>query len=154
MTKEITSINIQSSCSRFAWQDSIEPLRQTLSLSEPTGMTEVIGEIGVVPTEVRMSGGGSDSQLWRQIHADVFDTPVVTMSGAAEGGAYGAALLAGVGSGVWGSLKEATEVLKVENSNTPIAENVKRYSEMYGIFHELYPALKDTFEAVSMLHSS
>jgi len=52
MTREITSTNIQSSCSRFAWQDSIEPLRQTLSLSEPTGMTEVIGETPVNPGEL------------------------------------------------------------------------------------------------------
>ena len=51
------------------------------------------------PTQVFSSGGGSKSPLWRQIQADIFGLPVKTLTGAAEGGAYGAAVVAGVGAG-------------------------------------------------------
>ena len=51
--------------------------------------------------EIRTSGGGSASPLWRQIQADLFQCPVTTVTGSAEGGAYGAALVAGTGVGIW-----------------------------------------------------
>ena len=60
-----------------------------------------------VPVErVRLGGGGSKSPLWRQLQADIYNQPVV-LTNATEGPAYGAALLAGVGTGVWKSVEEA-----------------------------------------------
>jgi xylulokinase len=50
-------------------------------------------ELGVKPTQIRATGGGAKSKVWRQIMADVFDTPVVTLE-VGEGAAYGAALQA------------------------------------------------------------
>jgi sugar (pentulose or hexulose) kinase len=64
---------------------------------------------GIKPEKVIISGGGAMSPLWRQIAADVFNLPVVTVSGSGEGGAYGAALVAGVGVGMWSDLVEASK---------------------------------------------
>ena len=59
------------------------------------------------PEKIILSGGGAKSEVWRQMAADIFGLPVVTISGSGEGGAYGAALVAGVGLGLWKDLVEA-----------------------------------------------
>ena len=99
--------------------------------------------------EIRTSGGGSLSPLWRQIQADVFQSPVITVSGSGEGGAYGAALVAGAGVGVWASVEEAIGVLKKETETPPNPENRQVYEEMYGIYHSLYAALKPAYSALA-----
>ncbi|MBM3709264.1 MAG: xylulokinase [Actinobacteria bacterium] len=100
-------------------------------------------------SEIRSSGGGSTSQAWRQILADIFQLPVKTMSGSKEGGAYGAVLVAGAGCGTWKSVEEATKVLKVETENIPNEKNKNLYNELYNIYKELYPKLKNTFDSLS-----
>jgi len=102
-------------------------------------------------TEIRTSGGGSLSPLWRQIQADVFQSPVITVSGSGEGGAYGAALVAGAGVGVWSSVDEAIGVLKKETETLPNPENREIYEDMYGIYHSLYAALKPAYKALAGL---
>jgi xylulokinase len=97
------------------------------------------------PREVISSGGGSRSPLWRQIQADIFDLPVKTLTGAAEGGAYGAAIVAGVGAGIWENIEKAAEVLKVETTTEPIKENAAVYRRLFGIYQELYEDLKERF---------
>lgn len=59
------------------------------------------------PEKIILSGGGAKSEVWRQMAADIFGLPVATISGSGEGGAYGAALVAGVGLGLWKDLVEA-----------------------------------------------
>lgn len=100
---------------------------------------------GIKPEKVIISGGGAMSPLWRQIAADVFNLPVVTVSGSGEGGAYGAALVAGVGVGIWSDLVEASGVLHEETVTMPIPENVEIYNKVYALYDKLYLALKDTF---------
>src|SRR5262249_27568344 len=68
--------------------------------------------------EVRASGGGGKSPLWRQMQADVFGREVVTVN-ASEGPAFGAALLAGVGTGIWSSVPEACDATIAGTSRTP-----------------------------------
>ena len=102
-------------------------------------------------TEIRTSGGGSLSPLWRQIQADVFQSPVITVSGSGEGGAYGAALVAGAGVGVWSSVDEAIGVLKKETETNPNPENRLIYEDIYGIYHSLYSALKPAYHALAEL---
>lgn len=99
--------------------------------------------------EIRTSGGGSDSPLWRQVLADVFQLPVKTVSGSKEGGAYGAALVAGTGCGIWSSVEEATKVLKVETEILPTPEYKNVYDELYEIYKRLYPILKEIFDKLS-----
>ncbi|MHB1253512.1 MAG: xylulokinase [Candidatus Humimicrobiaceae bacterium] len=100
-------------------------------------------------SEVRVSGGGSGSILWRQIVSDIFQLPVKTVSGSKEGGAYGAVMVAGTGCGVWPSLSEAASVLKIETECLPNSENKNIYDDLYGAYKTLYPTLKSTFDKLS-----
>jgi len=104
-------------------------------------------------TEIRTSGGGSLSPLWRQIQADVFQSPVITVSGSGEGGAYGAALVAGAGAGVWSSVDDAIGVLKKETETIPNPGNKNIYEDMYNIYHSLYGVLKPVYRDLSMLEN-
>src|SRR5918911_1691513 len=69
---------------------------------------EIFKEMNVPVEAVRLGGGGARSPLWRQIQADVYGREVETVE-AEEGAAYGAALLAGVGAGAWGTVDEACD---------------------------------------------
>src|SRR5262245_17150136 len=82
-------------------------------------------------TQVRASGGGTKGALWRQILASVLDAELVTVN-TTEGAAYGAALLAGVGAGVWTDVKSAcTSCIKVTGSTLPDAAQVDTYKKSY-----------------------
>ena len=97
---------------------------------------------------MRVSGGGARSPLWRQILADVMNAEMVTVN-TTEGAAYGAALLAGVGAGVWHDVDAACRrTITVTGSTQPQADAVAAYERWYGIYRGLYPALKPTFDAV------
>ncbi len=111
---------------------------------------ELIRTMGFSISQIRTSGGGALSPLWRQIQADVFQCPVTTVSGSGEGGAYGAALLAGVGMGIWGNLEQAVNVLKVETETLSDPKNRTVYEDMYGVYRELYKALKPSFDSFAL----
>ena len=95
--------------------------------------------------EVILSGGGANSKLWKQIVADIFNLPVKILAGAAEGGAYGGALVAGVGEGIYESLEDAEKVHSVKEVVEPIAGNHVKYQKVKKIYDKLYYDLKDTF---------
>jgi len=101
-------------------------------------------------TEVILSGGAAKSALWKQIVADIFDLPVKILAGAAEGGAYGGAIVAGVGEGIWKSLDE-TDVHEVKEVIDPITENVALYKEYMKVYDKLYYDLKDTFKMAAKM---
>ena len=101
--------------------------------------------------EIRVSGGGASSALWRRIVADVFQAPVTTVTGAAEGGAFGAALVAGVGIQVWPDIQAAVGVSTRTSETIPEPANSRRYEDLYGIFREFYPTLKPSFERLAGL---
>jgi len=105
---------------------------------------ELIREVGAAEIEqVRISGGGARSALWRQIIADVLDVDLVTVN-TAEGAAYGAALLAGVGVGAWGDVDAACQATVRETDRTlPRPEQVAAYQRIYPLYRRLYPALID-----------
>jgi xylulokinase len=107
---------------------------------------EIIRATGITVDEVRASGGGGKSPLWRQIQADVFGSAVKTVN-SGEGPALGVALLAGVGAGVYSSVPQACEaVIKAEKVQAPNMENNRIYQGCYSLYTSLYPALKDTFK--------
>jgi xylulokinase len=98
--------------------------------------------------EVRIAGGGAKGALWRRIVASVLGLPMVTVT-STEGAAYGAALLGGVGAGVWPSVEAACEVtIAATGRDEPVAEWTRAYDELYPRYRELYPALKPTFDAL------
>lgn len=102
------------------------------------------------PSElIKASGGGAQSELWRQIQADLFDCPVVTTKGAAEGGAFGAAMLAGVSKGAWADLSEAAGCCKELTRQEPNQNQTRIYREVHAIYAPLYEALRPSFEMLS-----
>jgi xylulokinase len=112
---------------------------------------ELIKDLGVPIEQVRASGGGARSALWRQIQADVFGNELVLVN-VTEGAAYGAALLAGVGAGVFASVEEAVaQTVKIAERIRPIPANVDCYQAIYPVYRSLYPALAPCFQALSRI---
>ncbi|MHC4997060.1 MAG: xylulokinase, partial [Planctomycetota bacterium] len=73
------------------------------------GMTDglrIMQNMGVDVDTVRLTGGGANSPMWRQMQADIYERPVATIN-SKEGPAYGVAILAGVGTGVWKNVEQA-----------------------------------------------
>jgi xylulokinase len=102
----------------------------------------IFSEMDVPVEKIRLGGGGARSPLWQQIQADVYGQTVELLA-AEEGAAYGAALLAGVGAGVWSSVDQAcTEAVRVEKTVEPDASAVKVMDNQYKTFRNLYPALR------------
>ncbi|MHB8963903.1 MAG: xylulokinase [Saccharofermentanales bacterium] len=99
----------------------------------------------IVSGEVVLAGGGAASPLWRQIMADVFCLPVRTVYGSAEGGSFGAALLAGVAIGLWDSLDATVELIRPESETLPNPEHAAVYEESYNKYIRMYDALKWSF---------
>lgn len=96
-------------------------------------------------TQVRVSGGGAKSPLWRQILADTLEAELVTVN-TTEGAAFGAALLAGVGAGAWKDVPEACRAaVRITGTTQPQPAQLAVYREGYAIYTGLYPALKDSF---------
>ncbi len=107
---------------------------------------ELIKDLGVVPKQIRVTGGGARSDLWRQILADIFVTDVYTMQ-SDEGPAFGAALLAGVGAGIYGSVEEAVDqTVKVGRKTSPDEKNSETYASIYPLFQSLYRALEPEYD--------
>jgi xylulokinase len=99
--------------------------------------------------EVRVSGGGAKSLLWRQILADTLDAELVSVS-TTEGAAFGAALLAGVGVGVWSDVDAAcAQTIRTSDRVIPNHETSEIYAALYEQYQRLYPTLKPTFHALS-----
>jgi xylulokinase len=102
----------------------------------------IFQELGVPIKSVRLGGGGARSPLWQQIQTDVYGMPVDLIK-AEEGAAYGAALLAGVGAGVWRSVEAACETaVHVAKRVEPIGRNVELMNRRYEEYRKLYPTLR------------
>lgn len=107
---------------------------------------EILREMGVPVTAIRLGGGGARSALWRQVQADVYGQAVETVQ-AEEGAAYGAALLAGVGAGVWPDVDAACRsVVRVASHTDVDAEASAVLAARYAAFTRLYPALRSLRE--------
>ncbi len=100
---------------------------------------------------VIVSGGGAKSPLWRRILASVFETGLATVN-TTEGAAYGAALLAGVGVGVWGDVPQAAgAAIRVTGEDRPDPAQAAAYRRLYPLYHGLYAALKPTFDGLAAI---
>lgn len=115
---------------------------------------EIIKEMGIDISHIRASGGGARSSLWRQIQADIFNTPIHTIS-VEEGPALGAALLAGVGTNIYNSVPQACEaVIDIENTIEPVEKNVITYNKYYKVYKDLYNSLKKNYLQVAEIEKS
>jgi xylulokinase len=111
-------------------------LRDSFELMKASGLERI--------AQVRVTGGGARSSLWRQILADVFNAEIVTVN-TTEGAAYGAGLLAAVGVGAFESVDAACDATISIAEKTMPGENVEVYNQQYPRYRELYPALKSIF---------
>lgn len=109
---------------------------------------DLIRGAGVHPSVVRLSGGGTRSELWQQIMADVFGVDVVVAHGS-QGGAFGAALLAGVGAGCFASVADACRRACQTGEPVSPGANQPTYCRIHESFRGLYLALAPTFHALS-----
>jgi xylulokinase len=105
----------------------------------------IFSELQVPVEQIRLSGGGARSPLWRQIQADVFGQEVETVQ-TEEGAAFGAALLAGVGAGFWKTVDEAcSAVVRVADSVECRPAVAKLMNQRYEEYRRLYPALHSVY---------
>jgi xylulokinase len=111
-------------------------LRDGLDLMTAAGMP--------APSEIRVSGGGTASALWRQILADVLGAEIATVN-TTEGAAFGAALLAAVGAGWFASVPEATAALVTATPSASPGPDRGALGEAHERYRALYPALAPTF---------
>jgi xylulokinase len=108
-------------------------------------------DLGISSKKIVLFGGGAKSKIWRQIIADVFDTKIATFN-VDQGPAFGAALLAGVGCGVFRSVQDAvSKTISEAEEIDPITDNVVEYNKIYKIYKSLYSNLKDDFKKLSNL---
>ena len=106
---------------------------------------DIIEQMGVAVESVRVSGGGARSAFWRQMLADVFAKPVVTLE-TQEGSAYGAALLAMVGTRVYATVPEACRAVVRETERVESRSwEAQQYARGHQVYKALYPALKPIY---------
>lgn len=116
-------------------------LRDSFELMKGVGLSAI--------HQVRVSGGGARSPLWRQILADILNSELVTVN-TTEGAAYGAAVLAGVGAGLWPDVASACQqVIQITGSTQPNADAAAHYERVYAQYGRLYPTLRATFEELA-----
>ncbi len=139
----LTVRHTQSHFSRAVLEGVAFGLRDSFELMKSAGLAEI--------RQVRVSGGGAKSPLWRQILADVLNAELVTVN-TTEGAAYGAALLAGVGVGAWPDVDAACQAsIKVTGSTQPQPDVVAKYEQYYVQYRQLYPALRQISHNLSQV---
>lgn len=106
---------------------------------------EIIKETGIQVNEVRASGGGGKSPLWRQMQSDMFRCNVNTIN-SSEGPALGVAILAAVGVREYKSVQEACEnIIRITNTTSPNESSVEVYAQNYMKYRQLYSSLEKLF---------
>jgi xylulokinase len=112
---------------------------------------EVARRAGIQLNELRSVGGGSRSALWNQIKADVLGLPV-QLPQAPMGAAFGDAVLAGLGLGLYPDIGSALrDLVRLERRFEPNLENHLKYQEIYRIFRKLYEHLRTDFDEMAAL---
>jgi xylulokinase len=112
---------------------------------------EILNDMDIAVNEVRASGGGGRSNLWKQMQADILGVNIKTIN-SSEGPALGVALLAGAGCGVYSNIQEACKTaIASKISNTPDMEQYKKYTDYYKIYKDLYVSLKDNYKNLASL---
>jgi xylulokinase len=112
---------------------------------------EIMRELDIPVEQVRATGGGARSALWRQLQADVYGVPIHRTT-VDEGPAHGAALLSGVATGVYGDVYEACSTVRLREEVTePDPERKDIYEELYEVFRSLYPVTRSAMHRLTDL---
>jgi xylulokinase len=127
---------------RHTRADLIRSLFEGVSYSQKDCL-DIIEAMRVQVRSVRLSGGGARSAFWQQMLADVFGKPVSILENQ-EGSAYGAALLALVGTGEYSSVREVCDaVIREVRVVEPREQERKLYADGHEIYRKLYPAIRE-----------
>ena len=104
---------------------------------------DILKGLGTVVRQMRVCGGGSRNPVWRQIMADLYDCEVVPLE-QEEGPAYGVAILAGVGTGLFPDVRTTARQLVGTGTGTLPDEDEKR---IYQKYHQVYDRIFDHLAA-------
>lgn len=116
-----------------------------------TDCKDILTEMGADINEMMVCGGGGNSTVWRQMLADMYNCNVKTID-SKEGPALGAAILAGVGTGIFESVETACAAFIHEKDiSLPNRENHNKYNEIHKLYKKLYTSLKEDYKALSEL---
>ncbi len=133
----LSSYHTKSDLIRAVLEGIAFGLRDSLQLTK---------EIGVNIKQIRLSGGGAQSPFWRKIITDIFGVETV-LTKVTEGAAYGAALLASVGCGIFDTVESACKrAIITKDHLQPNTENHQKYNEFFNFYRSLYPKFKEQFE--------
>lgn len=116
-------------------------------------MREILGtfaRLGIPCERIIASGGATRDPFWLQTMADVFGVEVVTMTSSSEGGAYGSALVAGVGAGTWESFDEVYRHLQVSSRFLPDQHTAERYNGIFDGYRNLYGHLAEVYHDIQI----
>jgi xylulokinase len=136
----LTVRHTQTHLTRAVLEGVAYGLRDSFELMEGAGLRDI--------TQIRITGGGAKSALWRKILADVLAAELVTVN-TVEGAAYGAAVLAATGTGAFSDVASACEALVEPTGSTLPGPARAIYKELYPLYCNLYPALRPTFRAMA-----
>jgi xylulokinase len=100
-------------------------------------------DLGIKAPEIRIVGGGGKSRLWRQILADVFNAKIILTNIGQEAAALGAAMIGGVGVGIWKDFTIVDELTEVQSVSSPEPKNVRIYKQMLPIFKYAVAQISD-----------
>jgi len=117
-------------------------LRDSFELMKKAGLAEI--------RQVQVTGGGARNTLWRQILADVLGAELVTVN-SVEGAAYGAALLAATGAGVFTDVPAACRMAIQITGTVGPGPAKQAYEELYPLYRNLYPTLSPNFNAIAQM---
>jgi xylulokinase len=146
-------------CARGGWigistrtrrRDMIRALLEGITYGMNDAL-QIMRDMNIPISEVRASGGGARSEFWRHLQADIYNQTIV-ITRAVEGPAYGAALLAGVGTGAWESVQEACAAcIRPAARIRPNKKLAAAYQQRFAIFDHMYGDLKARFREMAEL---
>ncbi len=106
---------------------------------------DIMRKLGITPREIRLLGGGAKSQFWCKLQADIYNTKV-SIPKITEGSAFGAAILAMVGTNTYSSVKEACrKLIKTTKTYSPTPKTIQIYQSQHKLYNLIYSNLKSTF---------
>ena len=110
---------------------------------------ETARRVGLRLEDLRSVGGGTRSELWNQIKADVLGIPIL-LPETSVGAAFGDAMLAGIGLGIYTDIGESLgTMVKIRARYEPDPQNHRLYRELYRVFRSIYEHIKDDFDEMA-----
>jgi xylulokinase len=122
--------------------DMIRSVMEGITM-ESKDMYETMKASGVVIKSLAITGGATKSTTWRQIIADMFNVEIKRLK-VSDATILGAAVLAGVGAGLFKSAEEGVaQLVHYTDKIQPIAENVAKYNAIYAVYKNMYNACNE-----------